>query len=76
MKNIMIIIMALLVVASSSIYINNAVVISSDNNMVVCEDSTGNIWSYFGNTTEITVSLVMYNNNTENPTDDIIISAY
>ena len=76
MKNIMIMIMALLVVASSSIYINNAVVLSSDNNIVVCEDSTGNIWSYFGNTMETTVFLVMYNNNTENPTDDIIISAY
>ena len=76
MKNIMIMIMALLVIASSSIYINDAIVISSNDNVVVCADYTENIWSYFGSTTETTVSLVMYNNNTENLTDDIIISAY
>ena len=76
MKNIMIMIMALLIVASSSIYINNAVVISSNNNIVVCEDNTGNIWSYFGDTTKTTVSLVMYNNHTDDIIDDVIISAY
>lgn len=76
MKNIIIIIMVLLTAISSSIYINDVVVISSNNNIVVCEDNTGNIWAYYGDTTNITITLVMYNNNTEDVTDDIIISAY
>lgn len=76
MKNVMMMVLVVLVMFSSSLYINQATIISSNDNMVVCEDNTGNIWSYFGNTTKTTVSLVMYNNNSENPTDDIIISAY